>query len=215
MNKKSIIISLIVIFVVAAAVVAGIILFGQPKKEDTKTEMPAQTLPIAETPDYKSCEITSPEIIQSTFNLISKNVNAGLRSGLIGPNETKADQCTYNIDGLNGETYSLVVTVYPYSVVAESQKEKDPLDNTWSLMSESKTPSYFRISDSETKSIVIMRVVAGGKNYLFTFSQSKESNSISSSELYVYLLALSNATDFAKNAGAETPSDLPPQPEYN
>jgi len=212
MKKKITIIGMTVAFIAATTLM--IVLFITRPSLDQDTDTTGSSLPLADTPDYKACQVINPTVIKATFNPVIDRSSDGVRSGTTAPNDQKADQCTYTLTSKSDSEFTLAVQVYPYSVESQESPAADPIDESWFLMSESRTPSYYQVSETATSQVFTMRVVDSGKNYRLVFSQPKGGDAISDSEIYVYMLALSNATTFSNITASDGPTDAPPPPEY-
>lgn len=204
---------MVVAFVAATALM--IVLFiTKPSLNQGADEATDSSIPLSDTPDYKACEVTNATLIKATFNPIVERSSDGVRSGVTAPNGQKADQCTYTLTGISDVEFRLAVQVYPYSVESKDSQSDDAINEKWFLMSESKTPSYYQVTEGRDTRLFTMRIIDGGKNYRIIFSQPKSENAISDSEVYIYMLALSNATTFSNVSTQGGPADAPPVPEY-
>lgn len=221
MSKKWIIISLIIVFV-AAVVVVGILFAINSTKNTEPTNnrpiaTPGETVPIANTPDLKTCEILPVSSIQEALGESSATLTDGERGGVIAHNGEVADSCNYAFTTADGTNSKLSFEVYPYTsndVVGNG----NVFDQSWLNITNFEFPdytlphnAYYKQINQAGQSQFTLQVVTSTRHYKFAIIQPQDSKQYSRDTAINILISLATSADYQIS---EDPN-APPAPETN
>lgn len=209
------IIATVVIVLLAGAIAGGVFWITQ-RNNDSQTgdsQTPGSPVALSSTPAFGSCEIVGEDDIRAIMQNGVVDIEQPERAGIVSPNTNIAEQCFYEFSTpLSGDNS---ITIEVFDVSADPNNTADILDASWSLDIDAELPSFYKLVENDDGAVTAyLRVIVGGQNIQWTFSQPVDAQQFTYSDLRYILLALSERADYGViQATIIEENDIEPAPD--